>query len=130
MFNKKNKQNNKDVKFAESANAANASDANGKVLSGVVVSDKMTDTGVVEVQRYFKHPKYGKFIKTGKKYKFHDVGNTAKIGDKVRITETKPISKDKKFRLLEIVSVAPVVDLSDVDADTADATDVTVDSNN
>jgi small subunit ribosomal protein S17 len=70
---------------------------NGKVLSGVVVSDKMTDTVVVEVQRYFKHPKYGKFIKQSKKYKAHDVGNTKKIGDKVEIVESKPISKDKRF---------------------------------
>ena len=70
---------------------------NGKVLSGVVVSDKMKDTVVVEVQRYNKHPKYGKFIKSKKKYKAHDAGNTQKIGDKVEIIETRPISKDKRF---------------------------------
>ncbi len=69
----------------------------GKVLSGVVVSDKMTDTVVVEVQRYFKHPKYGKFVKMKKKYKAHDKGNETKIGDKVTIVETRPISKDKHF---------------------------------
>jgi small subunit ribosomal protein S17 len=69
----------------------------GKVLSGVVVSDKMKDTVVVEVQSFNKHPKYEKFIKTRKRYKAHDVGNEKKIGDKVSIIETRPISKDKRF---------------------------------
>jgi small subunit ribosomal protein S17 len=73
----------------------------GKVLSGVVVSDKMIDTVVVEVRSYFKHPKYGKFVKSKKKYKAHDKGNTTKIGDKVEIIETKPISKDKHFIILD-----------------------------
>jgi small subunit ribosomal protein S17 len=68
-----------------------------KVLSGVVVSDKMKDTIVVLVQRYEKHPKYEKFIKRSKKFKAHDAGNTKKIGEKVEIVETKPISKDKHF---------------------------------
>lgn len=68
-----------------------------KKLTGVVVSDKMKDTVVVLVTRYAKHPKYGKFIKTNKKYKAHDAGNTKKIGDKVTITECKPISKTKTF---------------------------------
>lgn len=73
----------------------------GKVLSGVVVSDKMKDTIVVEVVRYFKHPKYGKFITTNKRYKAHDAGNTTKVGDKVEITECKPISKQKRFMLVK-----------------------------
>lgn len=68
-----------------------------KTFRGVVVSDKMKDTVVVLVERYEKHPKYGKFIKFKKKFKAHDAGNTKKIGDKVEIAETKPISKDKKF---------------------------------
>jgi len=71
-----------------------------KILSGTVVSDKMKDTIVVLVERYDKHPKYGKFVKKRKKYKVHDAGNTAKIGDKVEIIETRPISKDKSFKLL------------------------------
>jgi len=71
-----------------------------KILSGTVVSDKMKDTIVVSVERYEKHPKYGKFIKQRKKFKAHDTGNTAKIGDKVQIIETGPISKDKHFRLI------------------------------
>jgi len=69
----------------------------GKILKGVVVSDKMTDTVVVEVTRYFKHPKYQKFVKLHKKYKAHDKGNACKIGDTVSISETRPISKDKHF---------------------------------
>jgi len=73
-----------------------------KVFSGVVVSDKMKDTIVVNVSDYKKHPKYGKYISTNKKYKAHDAGNTAKIGDKVKIVETRPISKDKKFKLISI----------------------------
>lgn len=68
-----------------------------KVLKGVVVSDKMKDTIVVKVTRYFKHEKYQKFVKEGKKYKAHDEGNTCKIGDTVTIRETRPISKDKHF---------------------------------
>ena len=72
-----------------------------KILSGIVVSNKMKDTVVVSVERYEKHPKYEKFIKRRKKFKAHDVGNTAKVGDKVNIEETKPISKDKHFRLIE-----------------------------
>lgn len=71
--------------------------SNPRVFSGVVVSDKMKDTVVVEVARYQKHPKYGKFINTHKKFKAHDVGNTKKIGDKVEIKECAPISKDKHF---------------------------------
>ena len=72
-----------------------------KVLTGTVVSDKMKDTIVVSVDRFEKHPKYDKFVKTTKKFKAHDAGNTAKIGDKVQIVETRPISKDKHFRLIE-----------------------------
>ncbi|MBL7045071.1 MAG: 30S ribosomal protein S17 [Parcubacteria group bacterium] len=71
-----------------------------KTLSGVVVSDKMTDTAVVAVERYVKHPKYGKFIKRLKKYKAHDKGNQSKIGDKVSIEQTRPISKDKTFKII------------------------------
>ena len=72
----------------------------GKILSGVVVSDKMKDTVVVFVERYEKHPKYDKFVKSKKKFKAHDAGNTKKIGDKVSIVETKPISKDKHFMIV------------------------------
>jgi small subunit ribosomal protein S17 len=69
----------------------------GKILSGVVVSDKMKDTCVVSVTRFVKHLKYKKYYKVSKKYKVHDVGNTKKIGDKAEIKESRPISKDKHF---------------------------------
>lgn len=71
-----------------------------KILSGVVVSDKMKDTVVVEVSRFVEHPKYKKRIKINKKYKAHDMGNTKKVGDKVEIEETKPISKTKHFKII------------------------------
>ncbi len=72
-----------------------------KILSGTVVSTKMKDTIVVLVERYEKHPKYEKYIKSRKKFKAHDEGNTAKMGEKVRIMETRPISKDKHFALIK-----------------------------
>ena len=72
----------------------------GKTLSGVVVSDKMQKTVVVKVDRYIKHPKYGKYYKTSKKYKAHDEAGKIKVGDKVTIRETAPISKDKHFEIV------------------------------
>jgi len=56
---------------------------------------------VVEVVRFVKHPKYGKYVSKSKKFKAHDVGNTKQIGDKVTIEECRPISKDKHFRIVE-----------------------------
>ena len=72
----------------------------GRVLSGVVVSDKMNKTVVVKVSRFVKHPLYGKFYQVSKKYKAHDEDNKYKIGDKVDIVETRPISKDKFFKVV------------------------------
>ena len=71
-----------------------------KILSGIVVSDKMKDTCVVLVNRFVKHPKYKKYRKVSKKYKVHDIGNTKKIGEKVSIVSYRPISKDKHFKIL------------------------------
>lgn len=71
-----------------------------KTLSGIVVSNKMKDTIVVEVSRFVEHPKYKKRLKINKKYKAHDVGNTKNIGDKVEIVETRPISKTKHFKIV------------------------------
>jgi small subunit ribosomal protein S17 len=71
-------------------------------LSGKVSSTKMKDTAVVVVSKYSKHPRYGKFIKTEKKYKAHDKGNTVSVGDKVIIEETKPVSKDKHFKIVKL----------------------------
>jgi small subunit ribosomal protein S17 len=73
----------------------------GNILKGVVVSDKMDKTVVVSVSRFVKHPLYGKFYKISKKYKAHDEDNTSKVGDKVEIRETKPISKDKRFTVVK-----------------------------
>jgi len=72
----------------------------GNVLKGVVISDKMDKTVVVSVSHFIKHSKYGKYYKVNKKYKAHDEENKCKMGDKVEITETRPISKDKKFKIL------------------------------
>ena len=71
-----------------------------KVLKGVVTSDKMDKTIVVSVTRFVEHSKYGKRIKKSKKYKAHDENNTKKIGDVVEIEETKPMSKDKHFKVI------------------------------
>jgi len=70
---------------------------------GRVVSDKMDKTIVVAVETYKKHPLYHKRIKYTKKYKAHDEQNQAKIGDVVRIMETRPLSRDKRWRLVDIV---------------------------
>ena len=69
-------------------------------MKGVVTSDKMDKTIVVKVTRFVEHPKYGKRIKKSKKYKAHDENNSKKIGDVVEIEETRPISKDKKFKVV------------------------------
>lgn len=71
-----------------------------KVLEGVVTSNKMKDTIVVKVERFVKHPKYGKYTAVSKKFKADDKGNTKNIGDKVSIEECAPISKDKHFRVI------------------------------
>ena len=73
----------------------------GNILKGVVVSDKMSKTIVVSVSRFIKHPLYGKFYKVSKKYKAHDEDNKYKVGDKVEIIETRPISKDKRFKVIK-----------------------------
>ena len=71
-----------------------------KTLKGIVVSDKMDKTIVVKVTRFVEHPKYGKRVKKSKKYKVHDEKNEKKVGDTVEIEETRPISKDKKFKVI------------------------------
>ena len=72
-----------------------------KILQGEVVSDKTDKTIVVKVQRRFRHPFYGKVISRSKKYHAHDEKNKFKIGDIVRIEESKPYSKNKQFKVLE-----------------------------
>lgn len=70
---------------------------------GEVLSNKMQKTIVVRVERTSRHPAYGKVIKKYNKFKVHDEKNTAKIGDKVRIIETRPLSKDKRWMLVEVI---------------------------
>lgn len=70
---------------------------------GVVVSQKMGKTVMVEVTRKFQHPNYNKVFKEKKKYPVHDEKKLAKVGDKVRIRESKPISKTKHWRLVEVI---------------------------
>ena len=74
-----------------------------KVLTGVVVSDKMQKTVTVLVERQFPHPLYGKVIKRSKKYLAHDPEEKYKLGDVVEIIESRPISKRKRFRVLRLV---------------------------
>ena len=73
---------------------------NKKTLRGIVVSDKMTDTAVVAVNRYVKHPKYKKYMKITKKYHAHNPGNRAKEGETVTIRSCRPLSKMKSFEIV------------------------------
>ena len=79
---------------------------NRKVREGVVVSDKMDKSIVVLVERKMKHPIYGKFLKRSTKFMAHDEKNDGHIGDRVRIMETRPLSKNKCWRLVEILERA------------------------
>jgi len=77
-----------------------------KTRVGLVVSDKMDKTVVVAVQRLVKHPLIGKTLRRTTKFKAHDDQNECRIGDKVRIMETRPLSKDKRWRIVSIVEKA------------------------
>ena len=83
-------------------------------LVGTVTSDKMDKTVVVTIERTTRHPLYGKVIKVNKKYKAHNENDAAKMGDVVRIRECRPISKDKKFFVEEILQRAVIVDEANV----------------
>jgi len=80
-----------------------------KVYTGRVVSDKMDKTITVQVETYKTHKLYGKRVKYTKKFKAHDEQNAAKIGDVVKIMETRPLSATKRFRLVEIVEKAVII---------------------
>lgn len=79
-----------------------------KVMVGTVTSNKMDKTIVVSVETSVKHPLYGKFVKRTYKLKAHDENNECQIGDKVKVMETRPLSKDKRWRLVEIVEKAVI----------------------
>jgi small subunit ribosomal protein S17 len=81
--------------------ATNNAATTGRTLRGTVVSAKMQDTVTVAVERYFRHRKYKKYIRSTKKYLVHDAGNTAKEGDVVSIRETRPLSRRKRFELIK-----------------------------
>lgn len=80
-----------------------------KIRMGKVVSDKMEKTIVVAVEDSVNHPLYGKIVRRTTKFKAHDENNEARIGDVVRIMETRPLSKEKRWRLVEIVEKAVVI---------------------
>jgi small subunit ribosomal protein S17 len=91
----------------QSAEAAEtAGRGNRKVREGTVISNKMEKTAVVAVIERIRHPKYGKFMLRTKKLYVHDEANDAGIGDKVRVMETRPLSKSKRWRVVEILERA------------------------
>ncbi len=77
-----------------------------KTREGVVVSDKMTKTRVVVIERVFRHPQYERVITRSKRLKAHDEQNTSKVGDRVLIEETRPLSKEKRWRILQVLASA------------------------
>ena len=79
-----------------------------KVMIGTVLSNKMDKTVVVAVQRNVSHEKYGKTVKTTYKLKAHDEENVCQIGDKVKVMETRPLSKDKRWRVVEVLEKADI----------------------
>ncbi len=90
-------------------------DEKRKRLTGVVVKDKMDKTVVVEVERVFKHAKYHKYLRSKTTCKAHDEENKAKVGDRVLIMETKPLSKDKRWVVKQVITqVAAVPEASEV----------------
>ena len=92
--------------MADMTNAESTERGTRKTRVGRVVSDKMQKTVVVAIERRVPHPVYGKMVTRTRKVKAHDEENTAKAGDLVRIAETRPLSKDKRWRLVEIVERA------------------------
>ena len=83
-----------------------------RIIQGTVVSDKMDKTIVVTVERRKKHRLYHKVVSLTQRYKAHDEENACKLGDTVRIAESRPISKDKRWRVVEIVSRGDVAEVS------------------
>jgi small subunit ribosomal protein S17 len=81
---------------------------NRKSMSGTVVSDKMDKTVVIVVERKFSHPKFKKVVKTTRRFKVHDEKNECRSGDLITISETRPLSKDKRWRLSGIIKKARV----------------------
>jgi small subunit ribosomal protein S17 len=78
--------------------------AETKTKEGVVVSDKMTKTRVVKIERVYRHPRYERVITRSKRLKAHDETNASKVGDRVLIEETRPLSKDKRWRIRQVLA--------------------------
>ena len=77
-----------------------------KTREGVVISDKMTKTRVVVIERVYRHPRYERVITRSKRLKAHDEQNASKVGDRVLIEETRPLSKEKRWRILQVLASA------------------------
>ena len=92
--------------MADTVENASVNRSARKTRIGLVVSDKMEKTVVVSIERRVQHPVYGKMVRRTKRLKAHDETNDAKTGDTVRIMETRPMSKDKRWRVVEIVERA------------------------
>ncbi len=90
----------------EGSERQNAQRGERKVRTGVVVSDKMDKTVVVQIEQRKAHPLYGKMLRRTSKLQAHDEENQARIGDRVRVVETRPLSKSKRWRLVEIMERA------------------------
>ena len=99
----------KETEGAASASEGATADRHRRGLVGTVVSDKMDKTVVVQVSRRFKHPRYKKYVNERVRYKAHDPTNDAKIGDRVRIIECRPLSRDKRWRLQRVLERATVL---------------------
>jgi small subunit ribosomal protein S17 len=94
---------------AETTSASGRRERHRRALVGVVVSDKMDKTIVVQVTRRFRHPVYRKYVSERLKYKAHDANNDAKMGDRVRIEESRPLSREKRWRMTAILERATAV---------------------
>ena len=94
--------------MSEAANVTQEQQARGrrKVRLGIVVSDKMDKTVLVQIEQVKRHPTYGKIVRRSSKLAAHDEANEAKTGDTVRVMETRPLSKSKRWRVVEIVERA------------------------
>lgn len=90
-------------------NGTQTAERKRRTLLGVVVSDKMEKTIVVQVTRRYRHPRYKKYVQERLRYKAHDETNDARMGDKVRIVESRPLSRDKRWRLQTVLERAPIV---------------------
>src|SRR5215475_5299786 len=106
--------------MAEAEKTAEARETKRRVETGIVTSDKMNKTRRVEIPRLVKHPRYGKYIKRRTICYVHDEKNESRIGDTVEIMETRPISKNKTWRLLAVTKKAPQQAVATTDAPQAE----------